>query len=229
MPRLIAPREPDRLLTIMKEKTAYNFKAIMFDIDACLIDSAPNLILTLDRAVFDTGGGRHAPDYLRKMLGLPSNALNDLFTLPDWEHTLRTWSDYYAPLAAENKPFDGIESLLAAIYGAGLPIGVATSQGRALYLEHFHKYGLKDYISLAVCADDVENPKPAADPLLFAARHFGISPGEILFLGDAPYDMQCAKAAGAKGALAVWGTTDVTIPADYYPQTPLDVLPIIGI
>jgi len=75
----------------------------------------------------------------------------------------------------------------------------------------------------------VENPKPAADPLLFAARHFGISPTEILFLGDAPYDMQCAHAAGAKGALAVWGTTDPTIPADYYPPTPLDVLPIIGI
>ena len=201
----------------------------MFDIDACLIDSAPNLIVTLDRAVFDTGGGHHPPEYLRKMLGLPGYALNDLFDLPDWKHTLRTWSEYYAPLAVENKPFSGIVPLLTAIKRAGLPLGVATSQGRALYEDHFHKYGLIEFVDLAVCADDVENPKPAADPLLFAARHFGVSPGEILFLGDAPYDMQCAHAAGAKGALAVWGTTDPTIPADYYPPTPLDVLPIIGI
>ncbi len=201
----------------------------MFDIDACLIDSAPNLILTLDRAVFDTGGGRHAPDYLRKMLGLPSSALDDLFTLPDWQLTLRKWSEYYAPLAAENKPFDGVFDLLTALRGAGLPLGVATSQGRRLYREHFHKYGLSQFFDLAVCADDVEHPKPAADPLLFAARHFDIDPADILFLGDAPYDMQCAKAAGAKGALAVWGTTDLTIPADYYPQTPMDVLPILGI
>ena len=85
------------------------------------------------------------------------------------------------------------------------------------------------YVDLAVCADDVANPKPAADLLLYAAEHFGIQPGEILFLGDAPYDMQCARSAGAKGALAVWGTTDSTIPADYYPPTPLDVLAIIGI
>ena len=97
-----------------------------------------------------------------------------------------------------------------------------------MYQEHFHKYGLAPYFDLAVCADDVENPKPAADPLLFVASYFGISPGEILFLGDAPYDMQCAKAAGAKGALAMWGTTDPTIPADYYPPTPLDVLSILG-
>jgi len=213
----------------MRKTNLFHFKAIMFDIDACLIDSAPNLIETLDRAVFDTGGGHHPPEYLRKMLGLPCYALGDLFDLPDWEHTLRTWSEYYAPVAADNKPFDGIVPLLTAIKRAGLPLGVATSQGRALYEDHFHKYGLAEFVDLAVCADDVENPKPAADPLLFAARHFGISPGEILFLGDAPYDMQCAHAAGAKGALAVWGTTDSTIPADYYPLTPLDVLPIIGI
>ena len=213
----------------MSKTNSFHFKAIMFDIDACLIDSAPNLIETLDRAVFDTGGGHHPPEYLRKMLGLPGYALGDLFDLPDWEHTLRTWSEYYAPLAVENKPFDGIVPLLSAIKRAGLPLGVATSQGRALYEDHFHKYGLAGFVDFAVCADDVKNPKPAADPLLFAARHFGISPGEILFLGDAPYDMQCAHAAGAKGALAVWGTTDPTIPADYYPPTPLDVLPIIGI
>ncbi|MEZ4509320.1 MAG: HAD-IA family hydrolase [Eubacteriales bacterium] len=206
----------------------YNFKAIMFDIDACLIDSAPNLIETLDRAVFDTGGGHHPQEYLRKMLGLPGYALADLFDLPDWKHTLQTWSDYYALVANENKPFDGIETLLSAIKRAGLPLGVATSQGRELYEFHFHKYGLIDYVDLAVCADDVANPKPAADSLLFAAERFGILLEEILFLGDAPYDMQCAHAAGAR-ALAVWGTTDPTIPADYYPPTPLDVLPIIGI
>lgn len=213
----------------MSKMNRYNFKAIMFDIDACLIDSAPNLIETLDRAVFDTGGGHHPPEYLRKMLGLPGYALGELFDLPDWEHTLRTWSDYYAPVAADNKPFDGIVTLLSAIKRAGLPLGVATSQGRELYEDHFHKYRLAEYVDLAVCANDVANPKPAADSLLFAAEHFGILPGEILFLGDAPYDMQCARSAGAKGALAVWGTTDPSIPADFYPPTPLDVLPIIGI
>ena len=77
----------------MNKTNSFNFKAVMFDIDACLIDSAPNLILTLDRAVFDTGGGRHSPEYLRKMLGLPSYALDELFTLPDWQHTLRVWSE----------------------------------------------------------------------------------------------------------------------------------------
>lgn len=213
----------------MNKIKPYNLKAVMFDIDACLINSAPNLIETLDRAIADTGGGHHPEEYLRKMLGLPGYALDELFDLPDWQVTLRTWSDYYAPVAPFNQPFEGIAPLLAAIQRAGLPLGVATSQGRGLYEQHFLNYSIAPYFSLAVCADDVANPKPAADSLLFAARHFGVQPSEILFLGDAPYDMQCAHAAGAKGALAVWGTTDRTIPADYYPETPLDVLPILGL
>ncbi|MPM70927.1 Phosphoglycolate phosphatase [bioreactor metagenome] len=119
--------------------------------------------------------------------------------------------------------------MLDAIKRAGLPLGVATAQSRAFYLEHFHQYDIARYFDLVVCADDVEHPKPYADPLLHAAREFHVSPPEILFLGDAPYDMQCARAAGSSGALAVWGTADRTIPADYYPETPLDVLPIIGL
>ncbi len=213
----------------MKDASTPNFKAVMFDIDACLIDSAPNLIGSLARAVADTGGEAHDESRLRKMLGLPGSALGEIFDLPDCERTLRTWSEYYAPLADENKPFAGIEQTLAAIRRAGLSLGVATSQGRALYQTHFHKYGIAHFFDLAVCADDVAAPKPAPDSLLLAAKHFGISPAEILFLGDAPYDMLCARAAGAKGALAVWGATDLTIPADYYPKTPADVLPILGI
>ena len=143
----------------MSKTNSFHFKAIIFDIDACLIDSAPNLIETLDRAVFDTGGGHHPPEYLRKMLGLPSDALDDLFDLPDWEHTLRLWSEYYAPVALSSLPFDGIEPLLKAIKSAGLPLSVATGQSRAFYLEHFDRYDIARYFDLIVCADDVAQPR----------------------------------------------------------------------
>ena len=213
----------------MNIKTTKAFKAVMFDIDACLIDSAPNLITTLDRALADTGGGRHPEEYLRKMLGLPGYSLDELFDLPDWKQTLRVWSAYYAEVVGTSRPFPDIEELLRSLRDAGLPLGVATSQGRSFYKRHFPSFGIESFFSLAVCADDVENPKPAADPLLFAAQHFSIDPADILFLGDAPYDMDCARAAGAYGALAVWGTADRSIPADYYPETPLDVLDILGL
>lgn len=203
------------------------FKAIVFDIDGCLLDSAPNLISSLRRAILDTGGKAYTDESLRRALGLPAQAVDGMFDLPDWALTHRVWCDYYEPLLAQNKPFEGILALLEALKSRGYHLGVATSQHRHMTEAQFPAYPFAPYFDLIVCADDVENPKPAGDPLLYCAEHFGVQPFEILFLGDAPYDMQCAKAAGAKGALAVWGAADPSIPADYYPQTPMDVLKIV--
>ncbi|OQB25600.1 MAG: Phosphoglycolate phosphatase [Firmicutes bacterium ADurb.Bin182] len=203
------------------------FKAIVFDIDGCLIDSAPNLIKTLGRAILDTGGGNYGEESLRGALGLSAKAAAGLFDVPDWEQTHRKWCEYYEPLIPENKPFDGIIPLLKELKSRGYLLGVATSQDRWMTEVQFPSYPVAPYFDLIVCADDVNKPKPAGDPLLFCAERFGIRPSEILFIGDAPYDMQCAKAAGAMGALALWGTPNRDIPADYYPETPMDVLGIL--
>lgn len=203
------------------------FEAIVFDIDGCLIDSAPNLIKTLEKAILDTGGERHTEDSLRGALGLSSKAVDGMFKVPDWAITHGKWCEYYKPLIPENKPFDGILLLLEELKERGYLLGVATSQDRSMTEVQFPTYPVAPYFDLICCADDVAHPKPAGDPLLFLADRFGIQPHEMLFLGDAPYDMQCAKAAGAKGALAVWGASNINIPADYYPKTPMDVLSIL--
>lgn len=203
------------------------FKAIVFDIDGCLIDSAPNLIKTLDRAILDTGGEKQTEESLRRALGLSSKAVDGMYKVPDWAETHRKWCEYYEPFIPENKPFSGILPLLEALRSRGYRLGVATSQDRSMADRQFPTYPFAPYFDVIVCADDVLNPKPAGDPLVFCAKRFGIQTAEILFLGDAPYDMQCARAAGAKGALAVWGASNKDIPADYYPQTPMDVLRIL--
>ena len=117
----------------------------MFDIDACLIDSAPNLILTLDRAV-----STPAADIIRSICArcwvCQAIALDDLFRCRTGEHTLELWSEYYAAVAVRPMSFL-TESCrcLPRSSDAGLPLGVATSQGRGFYEEHFHKYGINHF------------------------------------------------------------------------------------
>jgi hypothetical protein len=191
----------------------------------CLIRRVPDrfravLILSSSRGV-RYGGGHHGRRYLRQS-GVARFPLIDLFDLPDWEHTLRTWSEYYAPLAVENKPFAGIEPLLAAIRRAGLPLGVATSQGRELYQEHFHKYGLAHYFDIAVCADDVANPKPAADPLLLPRS---ILPSLKVISDSRRARMTCRRKSRRRKRRAAMWAHDPTFPRILSP-TPLDVLSI---
>jgi len=75
------------------------------------------------------------------------------------------------------------------------PLAIATNRGTSVVpiLEHF---GLEHFFSVVVTSRDVENPKPAPDMLLLAARQLGYQPQACLFIGDSELD-QTAAAAGS--------------------------------
>jgi HAD superfamily hydrolase (TIGR01509 family) len=57
-------------------------------------------------------------------------------------------------------------------------------------------FGLTGYFDCVMTAARVTNPKPHPEPLLKIIEHFGIEPGEALFIGDGEVDMQAAAGAG---------------------------------
>jgi HAD superfamily hydrolase (TIGR01509 family) len=77
------------------------------------------------------------------------------------------------------------------------PLAVATNRGSSMseILQHFD---LEDYFSTVVTSRDVPRPKPHADMLLLAASRLGLPLGELLFVGDSPYDRMAAEAAGIR-------------------------------
>ena len=74
-------------------------------------------------------------------------------------------------------------------------IAMATNRGQTTrgVLEHFDLTSLFD---LAVGVLDVARPKPAPDMLLRCLEHFGVAPGEAVYVGDQPTDLEAAEAAG---------------------------------
>ena len=65
--------------------------------------------------------------------------------------------------------------------------------------------GFTPWFDEIICADDVEHPKPAPDALLECLHRFGCKPEDAVYIGDSEYDMQCARSAGVKSVLALWG------------------------
>lgn len=202
-------------------------KAVIFDIDGCLMNTADNLVRSLRQAILETGGQPQPDEVLRASLGLPGITTTAMFNPVDPVSTMERWNELYIPLVPTNRPFAGIPALLAALTKRGVLMGIVTSQSREINKTQFPTYDIAHFFPLIVCADDVEHPKPAGDPLRLCAKRLGIQTREILYVGDATFDMLCALDAGAHGALACWGTGDRTIPADYYPETPMDVLQLL--
>jgi phosphoglycolate phosphatase len=59
-----------------------------------------------------------------------------------------------------------------------------------------------------VCPDQVANPKPHPEPLLLNAKHLGLQPNQIVFVGDHIRDIQAGRRAGMRTVAAAWGYID---------------------
>jgi len=94
------------------------------------------------------------------------------------------------------EPEPGMQKALRQL-SATRPLAVATNRGSSM-LEILDHFNLDGYFSTVVTSRDVPRPKPHADMLLLAAQRLDLSPSELLFIGDSPYDRMAADAAGIR-------------------------------
>ena len=108
------------------------------------------------------------------------------------------------------KPDGRIISVIAELKRLGFPIGVASNCIRSSVDLILKCLGIYDLVDLSVSSDDVEFAKPAPDIYLKAAACFGIPPGELLVVEDAPFGWQAAVMVGAR-LLRIASPADVTL------------------
>ncbi|CAN5629877.1 HAD family hydrolase [soil metagenome] len=124
------------------------------------------------------------------------------------------------------KPMAGARALLEHLRAQGLALVVATSASEDDLKGLLEKAGVEDLIDEATSAGDVEETKPAPDPVESALDQLGCRPDQVVMLGDTPYDVEAASAAGVE-IIAVrcggWSTEELTGAAAVY-DDPADIL-----
>lgn len=201
------------------------YKHIVFDIDGTLIDTEKAMLHSLQKAVQETNGRTLEVDDLRFIFGMTAeDALKNL-GITDIAPAFLLWKEHYLQDVSGVRVFPGMETLLRELRARSVRLGVLSSKTRSEYGSDFLPYGLGGYFDLAILAEDSLRHKPDPEPMLAYLARSGAQPGEVLFIGDSVYDMQCAKGAGVDFALALWGRRDHgDIKAAYYLQHPGDVL-----
>jgi pyrophosphatase PpaX len=186
---------------------ALPYRAVLFDLDGTLLDSA-DLIVT---SFVDT---------CRVLLGR---------TL-DREETLRTWSwpvrakfQALAPGRADEltreylrrylelhdrraRLFPGVPDVLTALRERGYRLGIVTSKRRATTDAAVRAFRLDHWCTAIVVDEDVRRHKPDPEPVALGARRLGIAAHEALMVGDSAEDIAAGRGAGTATAAALWGT-----------------------
>ena len=132
--------------------------------------------------------------------------------------------------AAEvSRPNEGAEACLRMLKGRGMYLGILTRNSERSVrkvIEKFEGVTVEDFA--AVITRDCSLPKPHPDGVLEAARRMGVSPGEVLMVGDFRFDVLAGKAAGAHTVLLTNGGARLMAPEDPDPDhtiTRLEELP----
>jgi phosphoglycolate phosphatase len=187
------------------------WRAVLFDLDGTLIDSAPDLggagndlraergLAPLDLAAFRPMCGAGARGMLQVALGIgPEHAEFE----PLRERYLTI---YQARMTRDTRVFAEAARLIDALDAAGRPWGIVTNKASRFAVPVVEALGLSARAGVLVCGDTTPRAKPHPDPLLEAARRLGHAPADCVYVGDDLRDVQAGHAAGMATVAAAWG------------------------
>lgn len=188
-------------------------RALAFDLDGTLVDSAPDIGHALNQALRESGFGSFDLEQVRAWIGDGPDVLIDraLEALGQGEGAqlhlrLRQAFDRAtlgAPLT-HGSVFEGIPALLQALRPAW-PLVVVTNKPSALARAVLDAGGLLPHFAAVYGADVAALRKPAPAMLNRAAQDLGLSTQQLLMVGDSAADMGSAAAAGSPAVWAGWG------------------------
>lgn len=188
-------------------------KAVLFDLDGTLLDSAPDLIATLNHLRAGLGLAALPADDLRHFVARGAIGLIRAGMPPCDDETLALWRNAFLGHYKDNsfvksRTFDGVDILLKGLQDRDIPWGVVTNKMELLTIPLLEKLGWMSSVSVLVCGDTVSSSKPHPEPVLAACRKIGIEPENALMVGDDLRDVEAGKRAGCQTAFALYGYAD---------------------
>jgi len=186
-------------------------KAVLFDLDGTLIDSAPDLGTAADKMRIDRGLPSLPDSAYRTMAGAGARGmLGVAFGVtpesPDFE-ALREefFVNYERCMTERTYVFDGVLQLLDQIEARGLPWGVVTNKSKRFTDPLAAQLPLFANAAVVISGDTTPFAKPHPEPLFEAARRLGLEPEHCVYVGDDERDILAARAAGMFSVAACYG------------------------
>lgn len=184
---------------------------VLFDLDGTLVDTAPDLMRCLNRALTRHGFAEVSHETVKPFISFGARAmiaasLNESINTRIEEALLVTMLDYYEHHIADHSVFfAGIEDTLNMIETQGLKWGVVTNKRERFTNPLMAALNLTGRASCIVSGDTTAFAKPHPEPMLAACSQAGVKPEQCVYIGDASHDIAAGQNANMKTLAARYG------------------------
>jgi pyrophosphatase PpaX len=181
-------------------------RVVLFDLDGTVIDSGGIILASMRHATREVLGREVADEELLQAVGGPGLEAQMRALDPERVDELVTvYRAHNEPLHEELAACPGMEGVLARLRADGCRLGVVTAKRRSTVDLAWEHVPLGHLFETVVGGDETERHKPDPEPLLLALERMGAEPEEAVYVGDSPFDVCAAKAAGTGSVAVTWG------------------------
>jgi N-acetyl-D-muramate 6-phosphate phosphatase len=214
-------------------------KAVLFDLDGTLIDSAPDLAGAANDMLVARGLPELPYGSFRPMVGSGARGMVGAAfgVAPDQVEfaALRDefLSRYEQRMTQLTHVFADVLPVLSALEAAAIPWGIVTNKATRFASPLVEALNLHKRAAVLIAGDTTPHSKPHPEPLFEAARRIKVDPGECAYVGDDLRDIQAGHAAGMTTVAVRWGYLGFGDPIDawgahHIVTSPADILGLLA-
>ena len=210
-------------------------KAVIFDLDGTLVDSAPDIAWGINRMLAEHGLPAQEVRAIERLTGegatvLVAKVYERLGQVVDHDRVVRdtaTYLAYYRQRPAEESVlYADAAAALPALQAAGLRLAICTNKLQSLAEAVLEVFGIAHLFDIVVGSDTTPHRKPHPAPLQHVLAHLQVAADDALFIGDTTIDRDTALAAGLDFRVVAWGNgPTVEVPGPQRLQRFADLLP----
>ncbi|QXC60147.1 HAD-IA family hydrolase [Aquihabitans sp. G128] len=180
----------------LPDAVVFDFDGLVFDSETPIFEASRSALRAIGHDItvegWSTVIGHGEADSFHRMEAAVGSAIDQEAYAAAYAATDRSWRD-----TIPANP--GVEALLDALRGAGVPCAIASSSPSGWIEDHLSRLGLRDRFATIANADRVHGrTKPAPDSYLLACADLGVEPARCVALEDSSPGIAAAVAAGLK-------------------------------
>ena len=181
-----------------------NIKAILFDFDGTLFETAPELSEAVNLMLNDLEMVELKPNEIKRFIGRGAENLikqsleisSKKDPIPSFAKAEKLFAHHYSLISANSLMYAGVEKAITDLKAKDFLLGCVTNKP-AIYSEALMNHSrLSDFMDIIVSGDTTEKKKPDPLPILYALDQLNVKPKDAIMVGDSVVDIEAGFEAG---------------------------------